>query len=82
VTLALALAGIVLAQLLGFSGLLRWQARQHHREACAWTQERARLVDQLCHLADRPWTPAPVSIAVREPEPEPEPFLDVDALPV
>jgi hypothetical protein len=45
--------------------------RMLEREREAHMQERQRLIDTICHLAGKPWTPAPIDL-VSEPEPESE----------
>jgi hypothetical protein len=45
----------------------RWWARELVRREQAWEQERARLVDQICHLAGRPWTLPPRPLPDRPP---------------
>lgn len=47
-----AIAGIVILSL-AFAQTIRGMQRQHARE-------REQLLDKLCHLAGKPWTPAPV----------------------
>lgn len=58
---SLAVAGITV---LAAFAALRWQNRAHDRKEQTWAVERARLVDQVCNLADKPWTLPPA----REPK--------------
>lgn len=44
------------------------------REREAHAAERARLIDTICHLSGRPWTPSPADMRV-EPEDLSEPEL-------
>lgn len=55
---ALAEAAALAVVVIAFAGLLRSQMRAHARRE-------DQLVNQLCHLAGRPWAPAPAY----EPEP-------------
>lgn len=50
---ALAATGTLAVSVVAMAGLLRSLVRQHARE-------RAQLVDQVCHLSGRTWTPPPV----------------------
>jgi hypothetical protein len=42
------------------------------RERESFAAERKLLIDQICHLARQPWTPAPSDFYGRAEEPEPE----------
>lgn len=80
--LALAALGLVLVQGLAFAGLLRWTLRSLDRERQASRLTESRLIDQVCHLADKPWTPAPLrpvpDLSPQEPELD---FVDIDEEP-
>lgn len=69
--LAVVNAAALVAAVAVFAGLVRSLIRQHARE-------RDLLVNQLCHLAGRTWSPPPA----RDPEPGPtEPrWVDPDQL--
>lgn len=56
---ALAAVAATASSVIGLSGVLRSVARQHARE-------RAQLIDQICHLAGRTWTPPPAEPATVE----------------
>lgn len=59
--LAVAVACLALAGIVSLAAyrLLRLERREHVRQAQAWTEERAQLVDRICNLAGKPWTPPP-----------------------
>lgn len=62
---------------LGLAGLVallafwrdRWTQRAHDRERQAWAQDRTTLVAQVCHLADKPWSPPPIRTVEKPAEP-------------
>lgn len=80
---ACSLLGAIVVALAAFS-VIRALLRAQDRERQAWTLERGTLTDQICHLAGRPWAPAPASIPfvvedeephlvlIGEPEQEPD----------
>jgi len=43
--------------------------RMMERERQSFALERARLIEQICHLSGKPWTVAPARMPVVEPEP-------------
>lgn len=45
------------------------------REREAHAAERQRLIDTICHLSGRPWTPAPADMRHNEPDDEFEPVV-------
>lgn len=65
---ALACLAVALAVFVISMRTLAKERREHARQQQAWATERARLIDQMCNLADKPWTPPP---AAREPVHEP-----------
>lgn len=66
---ALAEAAVIAVVVFTFASLLRSQIRQAARREDL-------LVNQLCHLAGRQWSPAPVD-DYQVPEPEPESELTI-----
>jgi hypothetical protein len=63
-TLALVAGALLVGQLI-LASVLHATIRRHGRE-------RDRLINQICHLADKPWSPAP---ATPKPQPEVEPEI-------
>ena len=41
------------------------------REREAFAAERRLLLEQICHLSGRPWTPAPIDMREEQVDPEP-----------
>lgn len=60
--IGITLAAIALAviEFLVFARLLVRERRAAAREQQAWAVERGTLVNQICHLSGKAWTPPPV----------------------
>jgi len=77
--LALGALALLLVQGIASATLLRHVLRAQDRERQAARLTEARLIDQVCHLADKPWTPPPLRSVPEGPPDEREPvFIDVD----
>ncbi len=80
VIVALAAIAAAVLEAFVFVRILREERRAEARARAADATERARLIDQLCHLSGRPWTPPPRVDVPRVEEPALDYIEDADQL--
>jgi hypothetical protein len=72
---ALALTAALVAAAAVFAGVVRSVLRDAARERAQNALERERMIDQLCHLAGRPWGQPPVTVTRRFDPGEPDAWI-------
>jgi hypothetical protein len=76
IAVALAALAVAFGVSIVYARLFRSQERAHARAERTWETERARLIDQMCNLADKPWSPPPARAAAPRVEAERSPDPD------